>query len=52
MNPHIWWYVARAGGLVAWILAGLSIALGLFLAGRRPALVSEALPCRPLLPAS
>jgi DMSO/TMAO reductase YedYZ heme-binding membrane subunit len=29
-----WWYVARAAGLVAWVLAGLSIVAGLLLAGR------------------
>ena len=34
MNPHTWWYVARASGLVAWTAAGLSIVLGLLLAGR------------------
>ena len=34
MSPHLWWYVARAGGLVAWVLAGLSITLGLLLSGR------------------
>jgi hypothetical protein len=34
VSSHIWWYVARASGLVAWSAAGLSIVLGLLLAGR------------------
>jgi predicted ferric reductase len=34
VSTHTWWYVARASGLVAWSAAGLSIVLGLLLAGR------------------
>ena len=34
MAPEIWWYVARATGLVAWALAVVSLALGLALASR------------------
>jgi predicted ferric reductase len=40
MSSHLWWYVARAGGLVAWALAVASCAWGLLHAlrafGRRP----------------
>jgi DMSO/TMAO reductase YedYZ heme-binding membrane subunit len=34
MTPKIWWFVARSSGLVAWWLCGLSIVVGLVLAGR------------------
>ncbi len=34
MNPQTWWYVARAAGLVAWVLAGMSVVAGLLLSGR------------------
>jgi predicted ferric reductase len=41
MNPHLWWYVARAGGLVAYGLLAASTAWGLAvstrLLGRWPA---------------
>src|SRR6478752_1109401 len=40
MSSHLWWYVARAGGLVAWALVVASCAWGLLHAlrvfGRRP----------------
>lgn len=40
MNEHIWWYVARATGLVAWALATASVLWGMALStralGRRP----------------
>jgi hypothetical protein len=40
MNPQLWWYVARAGGIVAWVLLAASVAWGLLLStrllGRRP----------------
>jgi predicted ferric reductase len=40
MSSHFWWYVARAGGLVAWCLVLASCAWGLLHAmrafGRRP----------------
>ncbi|HEU5307488.1 MAG TPA: ferric reductase-like transmembrane domain-containing protein [Acidimicrobiia bacterium] len=40
MSSHFWWYVARAGGLVAWALVVASCAWGLLHAlrtfGRRP----------------
>ncbi len=34
MTPKIWWFVARSSGLMAWWLCGLSIVVGLVLAGR------------------
>jgi hypothetical protein len=34
VTTQTWWYVARAGGIVSWSLAGLSIIAGLLLAGR------------------
>ena len=34
MTPKVWWYVARASGLAAWWVCGLSIVVGLVLAGR------------------
>lgn len=40
MNPHTWWYVARATGYVAWGLATASVLTGLLLSTRlakRPA---------------
>ena len=40
MTPQLWWYVARAAGLVAWGLAGASVVWGLIvssrMAGKRP----------------
>ena len=40
MNEQVWWYVARASGLVAWLLAIASILWGLALStralGKRP----------------
>ncbi|HEX9258170.1 MAG TPA: ferric reductase-like transmembrane domain-containing protein [Acidimicrobiales bacterium] len=33
-DPKLWWYVARASGLTAWAVAGLSVVLGLALSGR------------------
>jgi DMSO/TMAO reductase YedYZ heme-binding membrane subunit len=43
MNPQVWWYVARASGIVAWLLLTASVMWGILLAGdafrttRRPA---------------
>ena len=34
MNPHIWWYTARATGIVAWVLALSSILWGMALSSR------------------
>jgi hypothetical protein len=34
VNAHLGWYVARAGGLVAWVLASMSVVWGLAMAGR------------------
>ena len=34
MNPHIWWYVARASGIVAWALLALSVLWGLLVSTR------------------
>ena len=40
MSDKIWWYTARAGGLVAWLLLAASVLWGLLLStrilGRRP----------------
>ena len=42
MNPQIWWYVARASGIVAWlfltasVLWGIVLSTDLFRAHRRP----------------
>ena len=42
MNPQIWWYVARASGIVAWlfltasVLWGIVLSTDLFPANRRP----------------
>jgi hypothetical protein len=34
VNGTVWWNVARAGGIVAWVLATLSVVWGLWLSGR------------------
>jgi predicted ferric reductase len=34
MGGHLWWYVARAGGLTSWTLLGLSTAAGIATATR------------------
>jgi predicted ferric reductase len=34
VNAHVWWYTARASGLVAWALVTLSVLWGLSFAGR------------------
>ena len=34
MNPQFWWYVARASGIVAWILLVASLVWGVLLATR------------------
>jgi DMSO/TMAO reductase YedYZ heme-binding membrane subunit len=34
MSSQLWWYTARAGGLVAWVLATASVVWGLLLSGR------------------
>jgi predicted ferric reductase len=31
---HLWWYVARAGGIVAWALVAASVIWGLILSGK------------------
>jgi len=40
MNEHTWWYLARAAGIVAWLLATASVLWGMALSsralGRRP----------------
>jgi DMSO/TMAO reductase YedYZ heme-binding membrane subunit len=33
-NNHIWWYVARSGGIVAWVLLAISMFWGLALSSR------------------
>ena len=34
MNPQIWWYLARSGGIVAWVLLVASVVWGVLLATR------------------
>lgn len=34
MNPQTWWYLARAGGIVAWLMLTASVVLGALLAMR------------------
>lgn len=34
MNPQLWWYVARASGIVAWVLLVASVVWGVLLATR------------------
>ncbi len=34
MNPQTWWYAARAGGIIAWALASLTVIGGLQLSTR------------------
>ncbi|MDP9073289.1 MAG: ferric reductase-like transmembrane domain-containing protein [Actinomycetota bacterium] len=34
LNPNVWWYFARAGGLVSWALLATSVFWGLIYAGR------------------
>lgn len=34
MNEHVWWYAARAGGIVAWVLLGATVAWGLLFSTR------------------
>jgi sulfoxide reductase heme-binding subunit YedZ len=32
MNPHIWWYIARSSGIVAWLMLTASVLWGIVLA--------------------
>jgi predicted ferric reductase len=47
MNPQLWWYVARASGIVAWLLLSASVIWGILLASdafpryRRPAWILD-----------
>jgi DMSO/TMAO reductase YedYZ heme-binding membrane subunit len=34
MNPQLWWYLARATGIVAWVMLVASVVLGVLLATR------------------
>ena len=34
MNPHLWWYVARASGITAWALLCASVVFGLWVSIR------------------
>jgi DMSO/TMAO reductase YedYZ heme-binding membrane subunit len=34
MNPQVWWYLARASGIVAWVLLVASVVWGVLLATR------------------
>lgn len=33
-HPQLWWYVARSGGIIAWLLLALSVVVGLVLSTR------------------
>lgn len=41
MNEQIWWFVARSGGIVAWVLVTLSVCWGLFLSTKAVAKASQ-----------
>jgi predicted ferric reductase len=41
VNPQVWWFVARAGGIVAWALATLSVCWGLFISTKAVAKASQ-----------
>lgn len=41
MNEQIWWFVARSGGIVAWMLVTLSVCWGLFLSTKAAAKASQ-----------
>jgi len=47
MNPHLWWYVSRSTGIVAWLLLTASVLWGIVLATdlfprwRRPAWLAD-----------
>lgn len=34
LNQHVWWYLARASGLVSWLLVSTSVLWGLVVSGR------------------
>lgn len=34
MNNHTWWYIARSGGIIAWVLLAISMFWGLALSSR------------------
>ncbi len=36
MSTHVWWYVARTSGMVAWLLLTASVVWGIWLSTRRP----------------
>lgn len=44
MNPQVWWYVARSGGIVAWMLVTLSVGWGLFLSTKAVARATRPAP--------
>ncbi len=41
MNEQIWWFAARSGGIVAWVLVTLSVCWGLFLSTKAAAKASQ-----------
>ncbi len=41
MNPQVWWFVARSGGIVAWALVTLSVCWGLFISTKAVARASQ-----------
>ena len=41
MNPQVWWFVARSGGIVAWALVTLSVCWGLMLSTRAAARAAQ-----------
>ena len=34
LKPQFWWYLARASGIVAWVLLALAVVWGLLVASR------------------
>lgn len=41
LNEQVWWYVARSGGIVAWLLITLSVCWGLFISTRATARATQ-----------
>ena len=41
MNPQMWWYVARSGGIVAWALVTFSVCWGLMMSTKAAAKASQ-----------
>ena len=41
LNEQVWWYVARSGGIVAWLLITLSVCWGLFMSTKETAKATQ-----------